>query len=350
MGKIASFSDLLGRIKDRASQSKAALVSNPKTLSFHLPVLRATTHDPSTPPHHSHVAAVLSAGNGSRVTAAAAVEAVMDRLHTTGDASVALKCLIIVHEVARHGGFILQDQLSVFPATGGRNYLKLSGFRDEKSPLMWELSYWVRWYALYLEQLLSSCRILGFFLSSTSSAAQRDDEDEKLSSLSNTDILGEIDALVCLLEVACKIPDLTLPQGKNLAEEITRFVGEDCISSIDKLFSRINEFRQRSSDIGFGDSVELVCALKRIESSREKLSGICCGKRVCVDGFFWDLVSEVKGMVGEFGMDYGQNGKMIVNVGKRGLARMGTQSARFSDRVIPGYVDSVRFNHQHFLL
>jgi hypothetical protein len=148
MGRITSFADLIGRIKDKASQSKAALVSSntkSKTLSFHLSVLRATTHDPSTPPGNRHLAVILSAGTGSRATASSAVESIMERLHTTGDACVALKSLIIIHHIVKHGRFILQDQLSVFPASGGRNYLKLSAFRDEKSPLMWELSSWVRW-------------------------------------------------------------------------------------------------------------------------------------------------------------------------------------------------------------
>ncbi|KFK30398.1 hypothetical protein AALP_AA7G256000 [Arabis alpina] len=346
MGKITSFSDLIGIIKDKASQSKAVLVSsNPtknKTLSYHLSVLRATTHDPSTPPGNRHLTVLLSAGSGSRATAASAVEAIMDRLHTTGDACVALKSLIIVHHIVKHGRFILQDQLSVFPATGGRNYLKLSGFRDEKSPLMWELSSWVRWYALYLENLLSTSRIMGFFISSTSNTIQKHEYEEMVSSLRNSDLLREIDALVSLLEEACKIPDLPFSGGKSLADKIIHLVGEDYVSSINELYVRLNEFKERSLSLSFGDSIELVCALKRLESCKERLSDICVGvwKKALIDGF-WSLVREVKGMIGNLEDNYGQ----IVGIGREKRY----ESARFTDRLVIGYSDAVRFSSSRFL-
>ncbi|CAN8328499.1 unnamed protein product [Cochlearia groenlandica] len=348
MGKITSFADLLGIIKDKASQSKAALVStNSKTnksLSFHLSVLRATTHDPSSPPGDRHLAVLLSAGSGSRTTAASAVEAIMDRLHTTRDACVALKSLIIVHHIVKHGRFILQDQLSVFPASGGRNYLKLSSFRDEKSPLMWELSSWVRWYGLYLEHLLSTSRIMGFFISSTSSTIHKDEYEEMVSSLTNTDLLREIDALVGLLEEACKIPDLPFGGGKSLADKIINLVGEDYVSSINELYTRFNEFKERSNTLSFGDSIELVCALKRLESCKERLSEILHGKtwkRAWIDGF-WVLVCEVKGIIGNLEESYGQIEKSI------GRREKGYGSARFSDRLIIGYGDAVRFTSGRF--
>uniref|UniRef100_A0A1J3INK6 Putative clathrin assembly protein n=1 Tax=Noccaea caerulescens TaxID=107243 RepID=A0A1J3INK6_NOCCA len=349
MGRITSFADLIGIIKDKASQSKAALVSsNPKSksLSFHLSVLRATTHDPSNPPGDRHLAVLLSAGAGSRATAASAVEAIMDRLHTTGDACVALKSLIIVHHIVKHGRFILQDQLSVFPASGGRNYLKLSSFRDEKSPLMWEFSSWVRWYALYLEHLLSTSRIMGFFISSTSSTIHKDEYEEMVSSLTNTDLLREVDALVDLLEEACKIPDIPSSGGKSLADKITRMVGEDYVSSINELYTRLNEFKERSNTLSFGDSIELVCALKRLESCKERLSEISNAdwKRAWIDGF-WSLVREVKGMIGSLENNYGQIEKSIVGIGSR---EKGYESARFTDRLIIGYGDAVRFSSGRF--
>ncbi|ESQ53265.1 hypothetical protein EUTSA_v10025543mg [Eutrema salsugineum] len=345
MGRITSFADLVGIIKDKASQSKAALVSsnpNSKSLSFHLSVLRATTHDPSTPPGNRHIAVLLSAGTGSRVTAASAVEAIMDRLHTTGDACVALKSLIIVHHIVKHGRFILQDQLSVIPVSGGRNYLKLSSFRDEKSPLKWELSSWVRWYALYLEHLLSTSRIMGFFISSTSSTIHKDEYEEMVSSLTNTDLLREIDALVGLLEEACKIPDLPSSGGKSLADKINQLVGEDYMSSVNELYTRFNEFKERSSTLSFGDSIELVCILKRLESSKERLSDICHGnwKRAWIDGF-WGLVREVMGIIGNFKDNDGQ----IVGIRRR---EKGFESARFTDRLIIGYGDAVRFSSGRF--
>ncbi|CAN6917592.1 unnamed protein product [Brassica oleracea] len=346
MGRITA---LIGMIKDKASQGKAALVSsNPtsKSLSFHLSVLRATTHDPSTPPANRHLEVLLSAGTGSRATAASAVEAVMDRLHTTKDACVALKSLIIIHHIVKHGRFILQDQLSVFPASGGRNYLKLSGFRDEKSPLMWELSSWVRWYASYLEHILSTSRIMGFFVSSTSSAIHKDEYEEMVSSLTNADLLREIYALVGLLQEACKNPDVPFCGGKSLADKIIRLVGEDYVSSVNELYTRLNEFKDRSSILSFGDRIELVCALKRLESCKERLSVVFRGiwKRAWIDGF-WSLVREVKGMIGDLEDGYEKIERSMVGVGRRGK---GYESARFTDRLVIGYGDAVRFSSGRF--
>lgn len=143
MGRRAetNLQDIVGRIKDKAAQSKAAL--SPLSKPHEGALLRATTHDPYAPPEEKHVAALLSYGHRSRFTASAVVESLMDRLQTTGDAPVALKCLLTVHQIIRRGSFILQDQLSVFPFAGGRNYLKLSDFRDRRSPLTWEMSSWV---------------------------------------------------------------------------------------------------------------------------------------------------------------------------------------------------------------
>ncbi|CAH8382233.1 unnamed protein product [Eruca vesicaria subsp. sativa] len=353
MGRITSFADLIGIIKDKASQSKAALISSnstSKSLSFHLSVLRATTHDPSTPPGNRHLDALLSAGTGSRATAASAVEAVMDRLHTTRDACVALKSLFIVHHIVKHGRFILQDQLSVFPASGGRNYLKLSGFRDEKSPLMWELSSWVRWYALYLEHLLSTSRVMGFFVASRSSTIHKDEYEDIVSSLTNTDLVREVDALVGLLQEACKIPDIPFCGGKPLADNITSLVGEDYVSSVNELYTRLNEFKERSNTLRFGDRVELVCVLKRLESCKERLSEIWCGnwKGGWLDGL-WSLVLEVKvkvkDMIGDLEDSCVKIEKSIVGIGRR---EKGYESARFTDRLVIGYGDAVRFSSTRF--
>ena len=166
---MTKLTNLIGIIKDKASQSKAALLSKRTTLSL----LRATSHDSSTPPTRKHLATLLSSGDGSRATASAAVEVLMDRLQGTNNAAVALKCLIAVHHIIHHGSFILQDQLSVYPSAGGRNYLNLSNFRHNTDPTSWELSSWVRSFAQHIEQLLCTSRILGFFLRTSTDSEDR---------------------------------------------------------------------------------------------------------------------------------------------------------------------------------
>lgn len=187
---------------------------------------------------------------------------------------------------------------------------------------------------------------MGFFISSSSNTVHKDEYEEMVSSLTNSDLLREIDALVGLLEEACKIPDLPFSGGKSLADKITHLVGEDYVSSINELYTRFNEFKERSNTLSFGDTIELVCALKRLESCKEKLSEMCHGnwKRGWIDGF-WGLVLEVKGIIGNLEDNYGQIEKSIVGFGKRDK---GYESARFTDRLIIGYGDAVRFSSSRF--
>lgn len=296
--RAAKLKDLLGMMKDRASQGKAALLHSSgqggdgSTLSFHLPLLRATTHDPLAPPKPKHLDLLLSAGHSSRATASLLVLALMDRLQSTRDASVAAKCLIAVHRIVHRGSFILQDQLSVYPATGGRNYLNLSKFRDETTPFMWELSSWVRWYARYLENLLSTSRVVGYFLCSASSALEKERAEEKVSTFTNSDLLKELDSLVDLIEETCKIPD-SLCRDNGLIRAVTGFVSEDYPSAMEAISIRVREFGHRLSCLSFGDSVELVCALRRLERFEERLSALFSHKTVAFDGF-WISVAETR--------------------------------------------------------
>ncbi|XVF61545.1 hypothetical protein PTKIN_Ptkin08bG0138300 [Pterospermum kingtungense] len=338
MGRITILRDFIGIIKDKASQSKAALLSNPKTLSLHLAILRATTHDPFTPPDPRHLAALLSFGHGSRATAATAIEALMDRLQITRDACVAIKCLITVHHIIKRGSFILQDQLSVYPSSGGRNYLKLSNFRDNTTPLTWELSSWVRWYALYLENLLSTSRVLGFFLCSTSSSVDKDEEEDKVSSLINSELLKETNSLVNLLEKICKRPNSLHANGNILVDEVVGLVGEDYLSSIAEVSTRVSEFRERLSCLSFADSVELVCALKRLEDCKERLLELSHRKKVLIESV-WCSINEIKDQVGNSKV-YREGGRLLT-MGNRNKV---SDSARFGDRVLVEHGESVKFS------
>ncbi|OMO56166.1 ENTH/ANTH/VHS superfamily protein [Corchorus capsularis] len=318
MGRITILRDLIGIIKDKASQSKAALVSNPKTLSLHLALLRATTHDPFTPPDPRHLDALLSTGHSSRATVSSAIEALMDRLQTTRDAAVAIKCLIVVHHIIKRGSFILQDQLSIYPAAGGRNYLKLSNFRDNTTPLTWELSSWVR-------------------------CVDKDTEEEKVSSLINSELLKEINSLVNLLEQISKRPDSLHANGNILIEEVQGLVGEDYLSSIDEVSVRVREFRERLSCLSFVDSVELVCALKRLEDCKERLLSFSQRKRVLIETV-WGSISEIKDQVDN--LKVCRDERRLLTMGSKSSKI--SESARFGDRVLK-QGNSVKFSSGRFL-
>ncbi|MED6132216.1 hypothetical protein PIB30_017069 [Stylosanthes scabra] len=286
---MTKLTQLVGIIKDKASQSKAALLSQRTTLSL----LRATTHDFNAAPTPKHLHTLLSDADGSRATASAALELLMHRLHATNNAAVALKCLIAVHYIFRHGTFILQDQLSVYPSTGGRNYLNLSNFRHVSDSVSWELSSWVRWLAQHMENLLCSSRILGFFIGNCPK-----DREERVSGLMNGELLSEFESLVTVVEGVCKMPDIGgLTKGNKVVDEILRLGREDWAEVVWEVGVAVAEFKERiKGGLKFGERVELVCCLKRLEECREKvMSVVVAGK----EERLWDCVAELKDETGK---------------------------------------------------
>ncbi|XP_027916213.1 putative clathrin assembly protein At4g40080 [Vigna unguiculata] len=312
---MTKLTHLIGIIKDKASQSKAALLSKRTTLSL----LRATSHDCSAPPTSKHLDMLLSSGDGPRATASAAVEVLMDRLQGTNNAAVALKCLIAVHYIIRRGSFILQDQLSVYPNSGGRNYLNLSHFRHTTDPTTWQLSSWVRWFAQHIEQLLCASRVLGFFLGT---AGDKENREDRASGLCNGDLLSEFDSLVALVEGLCKRPE---PNGNLLVEEIVKLARGDWGVVQAEVRVRLNEFKERFGGFKFGEAVELVCCLKRLEQCEEKMLDTMDEAR---DLKLWDMVTLVKDMA-EIEL-YREESKLRRDTPKVRVS----ESDRFSGRVL----------------
>ncbi|KAL5982326.1 hypothetical protein ACLOJK_016397 [Asimina triloba] len=331
--------NLIGALKDKASQSKAAILSAPDTSAIHLAVLRATTHGPSLP-RDKHVSTLLSFGHGSRLLAASCVDALMLRLHRTHDASVTLKCLIAIHNIIRRGAFILQDQLSVYPATGGRNYLNLSKFRDDSSPEAWQLSSWVRWYARVLEQILFASRILGYFFSAASPVSPSDHgckemAEEKVSVLSNGDLLSEFDALVGIVEEICKAPEYGYVQENRVVAEALRLVVDDNMMAQREILVRVVELRERFNCLSFGDSVELACVLKRLESCKQRLLFLSSIEKTMGGDALLCLVWDIKERI---------EAKEENGDGRRAVRRDTklSESARIGERVPRSSYDSVR--------
>lgn len=329
--KITTLRDLIGAIKDKASQSKAAFISKPSSFSLHLAVLRATTHAPSSPPDDHHISALLTLGDSSRATASSLIVIIMDRLHRTGDSIVALKCLLIIHQIVKRGPFILQDQLSVFPATGGRNYLKLSAFRDGATASRFTISAWIRFYSRYIETLLYTSRILGYFLSSSSSSYNT---DEKISTFSNSDLIRDVDSLVQLIEETIKLPDSLLLDGNKLLYEVIGLLSADYLSTVNELLIRLSEFKERLSCLSFGDSVELSFILKRLEGCKERLSVLFSVKKPSTE-LIWSSVIELSLKIDDLKIDL--SGHKLLTFKKS------SESARFNNRVIK-FGNSVQFS------
>ncbi|CAL1388351.1 unnamed protein product [Linum trigynum] len=79
----------------------------------------------------------------SRQTSGSSIESLMECLHATKNAYIATKCLFTIHIVLTKGSFILKDQLPVYLASDGRNFLYLSKFRYRSGPGTWKLSFLV---------------------------------------------------------------------------------------------------------------------------------------------------------------------------------------------------------------
>ncbi|CAK9159127.1 unnamed protein product [Ilex paraguariensis] len=308
MDRITTIRDLIGVIKDKVSLSKAALISEPSKLSLHQAVIKATTHSPSTAP--DYLSTLLSLGESSRATASALIQSLMNRLNRTRNAS----CLLTIHHILKRGPFILQDQLSIFPSSGGRNYLKLSAFRDGATADTWALSAWVRWYARYLETLISASRVLGFLLCSSPWTAEKDKEEERVSSSMNTELIRDVDSLVRVIEDMCEVPDSLLVEGNQLLQEVMGLLGGDYLSALNEVVLRLGEFKERLSYVSFGESVELVCALKRLEDCKERLVVFITMKQPSTETL-WGLIGELKDRIKMIDVDR-EAGK-LVNIGSR---------------------------------
>ncbi|RAL43943.1 unnamed protein product [Cuscuta campestris] len=307
MGRITTLRDLIGAVKDKASKSKAAIVSNRGNLSLHLAVLRVTSHSPNAPPDDHHLSTLLSLAERSRAAASTLASALMDRLNRTGDCAVALKCLLVIHHVIKRGPFVLRDQLAA-----RRSDLKLSSFRDGATPATWMLSAWVRFYARYLETLLLA----------------------SIRGVANGDSIRDVDSMIGVIEEMCEAPDSLLVEGNKLLYEVMGMLSDDYFSLVKELLPRLGELEERLGQLSFADSVELACCLRRLEDLQGRLSGLFLTAVTKPSvRTLWGLVGQVKERI-ETLKDSG--GMLTFSFSKK------SESARFSDRVSSLH-NSVRF-------
>lgn len=294
MGRRKKLRILIGILKDKASVVKATLSINRHVSSVHVAVLRATTHHPSTAPSENRIATVLSLGHSSRLGSCACVAAIMDRLQATHSAAVALKCLFAAHNIASKGSFLLRDQLSFYPSSyGGQNFLNLSMFRDDSDVDAWDLSSWVRWYAGVVEQNLTVSRVLGYYLSSSSlSLTKKTEMAHKLSTLSNSDLLWEVDVLVDDVERISDSPESLHLQRNSLVQEVVTLVGEDYRLVQHELWVRFKELGERVEGLSSSELTRLLGALSRVEDCRERLVLLFVNRKK--NGAFWDLMRQTK--------------------------------------------------------
>lgn len=192
----------------------------------------------------------------------------------------------------------------------------------------------MRWYARYIETLLSTSRVLGYFLGSTSCSTGRDQQEERISTFSSQDLVRDVDSLVGMIEEICKVPDPRFVEGSKLLYEVISLLSNDYLSTVNAVLSRLSEFNVRMSCLSFAESVELACALKRLEDCKEKLSLLFPVKKPSAENL-WGLVSELKEKTGKL-KAYKEERKLLT----WGKCDQGSESARF----VMKRHDSVQFS------
>lgn len=197
----------------------------------------------------------------------------------------------------------------------------------------------MRWYARYLETLISSSRVLGFFLGSCSSKVEKEKQVDGVSSMMNDDLIRDVDSLIVVFEELCKVPDGSLShQGNKLLHELIGLVENDYLLCVNEIILRLSEFKERLSHMSFGESFELVCILKRLNECKERLLGSFIITEQSMGGTLWSLIEDLQSRVG-----MKDEGKFLTKENKERY----TESARFGERVLTSS-DSVKFSSSRF--
>lgn len=278
MGRPMQVRRLWGTLKDKISVARAtAALLSPRrsTSALRLAVLRATSHDPTTSPPPDFLSDLVLLCHHSSA-AHSASDALLSRLRHTGDAFVALKCLISLHHLLP---FLPR------PDAGANKLLDLSDFRDQSNSDTWQLSLWARWFAELIDLSLSVSSVLGFPISSPSSS-------NSISRMSNSGLVRELGALVSMVEQMGTAPDSLQYQTIGLVYEVIKLAGEDYRLTMRELFARIREIEDggRLNELDEEGLKELIRVLERLEASKEKMLQMFLNKKRN-DGV-WDAVAE----------------------------------------------------------
>ncbi|XP_047149903.1 putative clathrin assembly protein At4g40080 [Vigna umbellata] len=280
-----TLTNLLHTFNDKTAVIAASLSLKRRVSSVRVHVLRATTHRLAIPPSESQIAAVLSAGRSSYLLPRTCIEAIMDRLHRTQSATVALKCLFTLHNIVSEGPLTLKDNLSHYPSRGGHNALNLATFRDDTDVQSLELSSWVRWYANVLENVLTVSRVLGYYLINKG-------VEREFSGVSSVELLCEIRGLVDFVEQVSHAPESLHLQRIDLVYGVVRLVCDDYGRVQREISQRVEESERRVGDLGVNELRELVRCLKRLEECKERLVVLFVNRKK--NDSFWDLIGRVK--------------------------------------------------------
>lgn len=331
MSKKRILRDIIGIFKDKASLLKANLSTKRGVSSIQVTVIRATTHASTSPPRNHRIAAIISAGDHSLPAIYACIDAIMDRLHSTQNPYVALKCLFIFHNIMAKGSLLYKDHVSFFPSSGGHNSLNLSGFYDKFDVETRQLSSWVRWYANVLERNMITSRTLGSYISPSSRLSINFDkiENHKGNNISFSNSVTEMESLVCLVEVICEAPESQYCQKIDLVHEIMILISEDYRSTQYHILIRLVELSSRVSRLSYLDLSELILCLSKLEGCRKKLNELFIRRK---NDLFWEMVSQKKMDMEKVKYEREKQGLLLWNVDEN-CDELNWSSQRFGGKI-----------------
>lgn len=279
--KRIKLQEFMGLMKDQVSLGRAMAKAG-QFSHIDLVVLHATNHEEHVVEEKT-IQSVLEVGGGSRMRVSHCVRFLMDRLNKTHSWIVALKCLVLICKCLHEGGFMFQDQLSIHPSRGGRNYLNLSKFRDTSSAFAWATSAWVRWYARYIEQLIQTSRGTGFFLD-----IKAEDESlhtERLMSLANSQLVKEMIDLEEILHEAAEWEAEDFVMDHALVKDALQLISATTRKAYIEIKLRFQEVIKRISTLVRTEALALLNICERLaEDSMSLMQLFETGESLCDDG------------------------------------------------------------------
>ncbi|XP_038879765.1 putative clathrin assembly protein At2g25430 [Benincasa hispida] len=193
----------IGVMKDQTTISIAKVAGN-MTPELDVLVVKATSHD-EDPADDRYIREIVNlCSNYSNGYVNACVVTISRRLSKTRDWIVALKSLIVVHRILIDGHPSFGEEI-VYATRKGMRVLNLSGFRDEAHSNSWDHSSFLRFYALYLDELIENL-VLEKRLKGGDESCYRSRKQSPWRSMRPERVVEELNQLLRMLDrvLACR--------------------------------------------------------------------------------------------------------------------------------------------------
>ncbi|KAK2405928.1 putative clathrin assembly protein [Trifolium repens] len=142
----------IGAVKDQTSIGLAKVGSSTSLGDLEVAIVKATKHN-EYPAEEKHIREILSLTCYSRAFISACVNNLSKRLSKTSSWTVALKTLVLIQRLLSEGDPAYEQEI-FFSTRRGTRLLNMCDFRDKSKTESWDLSAFVRTYALYLDERL----------------------------------------------------------------------------------------------------------------------------------------------------------------------------------------------------